>query len=425
MNDNPKLSQVSPKTCHPAPESCHPSPKAEDLLLDRTTDIAILGGGLAGSAAAILLARAGRDVLLIERETQPQHKVCGEFLSQEALAYLNLLGLDAAALTTLGAVPIRSVRLAHGTSVSYAQLPFAARSLTRRTLDAHLLQLAQAAGARVLRGTRALSLDPTSTGWSIHLESKEASSASAAGQSLTATTALLATGKHDLSKRPRPRGKQPNLVAFKMYFRLSPQQAAALQSHVELILFRGGYAGLQPVEDGVANLCCLVDRTALQRIGGRWPHLLRTMQQDCALLRERLHNATPLLEKPLAIASIPYGYVRPSTPDGLWSLGDQAAVIPSFTGDGMSIALHSGSLAAAMLLRGQTPAAFQRQLHDELSTQVALATTLSRGLLWTPTRSLFTAAATLWPTLITTAARTTRISPTALANILQARTTPA
>jgi flavin-dependent dehydrogenase len=385
-----------------------------------TADIAILGGGLAGSAAAILLARAGRDVLLIERESAPQHKVCGEFLSQEALTYLNLLGLDAAALTALGAVPIRSVRLAHGTGVSHAQLPFAARSLTRRILDAALLQLAEASGARVLRSTRALSLDPIPTGWSILLEDSTATKGT-----LTAATALLATGKHDLSKRPRPKGKQPNLVAFKMYFRLTPQQAAALESHVELILFRGGYAGLQPVEDGVANLCCLVDRAALQRIGGRWPDLLRIMQHDCALLRERLDHATPLLDKPLAIASIPYGYVRPTATDGLWSLGDQAAVIPSFTGDGMSIALHSGTLAAAMLLRGQTPAAFQHQLHSELSTQVALATNLSRGLLWQPTRTLFTAAATLWPTLITTAARSTRISPTALANILQARTTPA
>jgi flavin-dependent dehydrogenase len=379
-----------------------------------TTDIAILGGGLAGSAAAILLSRAGRHVTLVERDAQPHHKVCGEFLSQEALTYLNHLGLDAAELSLLGAVPLRFVRLAHGTRYAEAALPFAARSLTRRTLDARLLDLAEVSGASVLRGCRALALDPTPAGWTVTIAPKNGTS-----QGLTAKTALLATGKHDLNRRPRPSGKQPNLVAFKMYFRLTPQQTAALESCVELILFRGGYAGLQPVEDGVANLCCLVDRTALQRMGGRWPDLLRHMQQECALLRERLHNATPLLEKPLAIASIPYGYVRPAATDGLWSLGDQAAVIPSFTGDGMSIALHGGSLAAAMLLRGQAAAAFQRQLHDELSTQVALATTLSRGLLWTPTRSLFTAAVSLWPTLITTAARSTRIAPTALENYLE------
>ena len=365
-------------------------------------DITIIGGGLAGSAAAILLARAGRDVLLIERDSQPVHKVCGEFLSQEALGYLDLLGLDA---TALGAVPIRSVRLAHHDQRSEAPLPFAAKSLTRRTLDAHLLQLVESSGARVLR-SRVHAIEHTDHGWSARLED---------GNIVSSPNTFLATGKHDISRRPRPKGKQPNLVAFKMYFRLSPQQAAELDAHVELLLYSGGYAGLQPVEDNAANLCCLIDRSELQRIGGRWPDLLRSMQRDCSLLRERLQGASPLLEKPLAISSIPYGYVRPAS-DGLWALGDQAAVIPSFTGDGMSIALHSGCLAATMFLSGQTAAQFQHQLHQELATQVALATTLSRGLIWEPSRHLFTAAVSIWPQVLGTVARSTRISSTAVAN---------
>jgi len=57
-------------------------------------EVVVIGGGLAGSAAAIVLGRAGSDVVLLERESQPQHKVCGEFLSREALKYLELLGLE-------------------------------------------------------------------------------------------------------------------------------------------------------------------------------------------------------------------------------------------------------------------------------------------------------------------------------------------
>ncbi len=368
-----------------------------------SVDVLVVGGGLAGSAAAILLARAGREVILVERESQPQHKVCGEFLSQEALMYLRQLGVD---VEGLGAVAIRSVRLAGRTGVSEAVLPFAAMSLTRRRLDAELLLVAESAGATVLRGCRVNGVQRLGEGWAAVIDG---------AKTLSAKVAFLATGKHDLHARARPKGRQPDLVAFKMYWRLSPQQAAALEKHVELVLYRGGYAGLQPVEEGAANLCCLVQQAELQRLGGRWENLLAAMRRDCALLRERLQGAVPLLERPLAISSIPYGYVRDAS-DGLWALGDQAAVIPSFTGDGMSIALHSGSLAAEMYLRGDNAAQFQKRLQGELSQQVGFATTVSRGLVWEPSRSLFLAAVKTWPGLLGVVARRTRIASAELSS---------
>jgi len=361
------------------------------------SDVLIAGGGLAGSAAAIVLARAGREVVLVERESKPQHKVCGEFLSQEALAYLHSLGVDAAAL---GAMPIHRVRLS---GVGEVALPFAAMSLTRRRLDEALLQLATSAGATVVRGRRVQAIERADEDWSVRLDDATA---------LAAREVFVATGKHDLLGRARPRGKQSDLVAFKMYWQLAPEQAKQLDSCVELLLYRGGYAGLQAVEDGAANLCCLIQRAELQRLGG-WDNLLTAMQSDCPLLRERLQNAQPLLEKPLAIASIPYGYVRDHN-DGLWVLGDQAVVIPSFTGDGISIALHSGCLAAAMYLRGDPPNLFQQQLSSDLSRQVSFATTISRGLIWPPARGVFAAAVKLWPGLLGIVANKTRITPNAL-----------
>jgi menaquinone-9 beta-reductase len=361
------------------------------------SEVLIAGGGLAGSAAAILLARAGRDVVLMERDAQAQHKVCGEFLSREALRYLDLLGLD---ITAIDAVPIHSVRLAHQGVVSEAELPFRAMSLTRRRLDEKLLQLAEAAGVQVMRGCQVQAIEPYGNGWRAAVDGVEP---------VVADAAFLASGKHDVRGRARPKGKQSDLVAFKMYWRLAREQTAALEGHVELMLYRGGYAGLQPVEDGVVNLCCLVERAELQRLGGRWENLLAAMQQECWLLRERLQGAKALLAKPLAVSAIPYGYVR-ETNDGVWSLGDQAAVIPSFTGDGMSIALHSGSLAAAMYLRAETAERFQQQLRGELSQQVALATMVSRGLVWGPSRNVFTVAVRLWPSVLGAMARRTRIS---------------
>jgi flavin-dependent dehydrogenase len=364
-------------------------------------EVMVVGGGLAGSAAAIGLARAGRDVVLMERESRAQHKVCGEFLSREALKYLSLLGVGVAGV---GGVSIRAVRLACQAGVSEAELPFRAMSVTRRRLDEELLQVAAAAGVRVVRGCRVQGLARDGAGWRAAVEGAEP---------VLAGAAFLATGKHDVRGRARPKGKQADLVAFKMYWRLAPEQAAALEGHVELMLYRGGYAGLQPVEDGVANLCCLVERARLRQLGGSWEKLLAAMQQECGLLRERLQGARALLEKPLAVSAIPYGYVR-ETSDGVWALGDQAAVIPSFTGDGMSIALHSGCLAAAMYLRGETAEQFQERLRGEVSGQVALATMVSRGLVWRPSQGVVMAAVGLWPGVLRVVAGRTRIADAAM-----------
>jgi flavin-dependent dehydrogenase len=367
-----------------------------------TPDVIVIGGGLAGSAAAINLCLTGHSVVMIEKEKQPQHKVCGEFLSQEALEYLRALGV---AVSELGAVSIQTVRIAG----VVRKLPFAAMSLTRRRLDEELLRLAAKAGATVMRGTRAQSLGRTPTGWKVSVADSYGNEST-----LNAPDVFLATGKHDLHGRPRPTGRQSDLVAFKMYFHLTQDQTAALDGCVELHLFRGGYAGLQLVEGGIANLCCLVQRKQLQRIGGRWESLLTAMQADCPLLCERLCDAEPVLPKPLALSSIPYGYVREDTEPSLWVLGDQAAVIPSFSGDGMSIALHSGCLAAAMYQERASAQEFQHQLRRELASQVSLATTLSRGLVWALTRHIMSASVSLFPALVDIFARGTRISQEAV-----------
>ncbi|MCX5745868.1 MAG: FAD-dependent monooxygenase, partial [Proteobacteria bacterium] len=111
----------------------------------------VVGGGLAGATLATRLARAGRDVVLLEREVGPIDKVCGEFLSCEAAGYLARLGVD---LDALGAVPIDAVRLCTREAIARTPLPFAATSLSRRVLDEALLSSAARAGARLVRGER-------------------------------------------------------------------------------------------------------------------------------------------------------------------------------------------------------------------------------------------------------------------------------
>jgi len=148
---------------------------------------------------------------------------------------------------------------------------------------------------------------------------------------------------------------------------------------VELMLFAGGYAGLQPVEGGRANLCLLVQRDRFTAIGRNWPALLAAIGAETPALGVRLDGATPEWTRPMTIAGLPYGLVvRASETDGMWRLGDQAAVIPSFSGDGMSIALHSARLAASAYLAGQGAQAYQARLAADVGAQVWRATWLSR-----------------------------------------------
>ena len=93
-----------------------------------------------------------------------------------------------------------------------------------------------------------------------------------------------------------------------MYYKLAPEQAAALTGYIDLSLFRSGYGGMMVMEDSTANFCCLMRREDVQRHGSQWERMIAAMQKDCPNLAERLDGAEPLLAKPLAVSSIPYGY---------------------------------------------------------------------------------------------------------------------
>jgi flavin-dependent dehydrogenase len=195
-----------------------------------------------------------------------------------------------------------------------------------------------------------------------------------------------------------------------MYFSLTPAQRAALAGHVELIMFRGGYAGLQLVEGEKANLCLLVRRDRLARAGGNWPSLLDRLQTEIPHLATRLAGAAASLAAPLTISRVPYGYIhRPDIVDPVVRLGDQAGVIQSFTGDGMSIALHSAALAAKYFLSGRPAAAYQRAFANHVSGQIRRAGALYKIVEIASAQSALFAAASTWPGALAFAASLTRV----------------
>ena len=354
-------------------------------------DVAVAGGGLAGAAAAMRLAEAGRRVILFEREAGAHDKVCGEFLSAEAAQELVALGLPP---ERLEAASIGAVRVAAGRTLATAALPFAAHGLSRRRLDEALLAAASARGVAVRRGVSVRGIAPDGAGVAVATR----------GEAARADMALLATGKHDLAGWRR--GRATDTIGLKLHLGLDEAQSRQVAGHVELALFRGGYAGLQLVEGGVANLCLVVTRARFAACGRDWRRLVAEVPH----LALRLAGATVRPGRPLAVAGMPYGWLAEdpiSMP--VYRLGDQAAVIPSFTGDGMAMALRSARAAASAILAGRPPAEFQQGLVRSFRGPVRLAGLLAGIAATQPAQQVLAAAARVAPALLAHLAMATRI----------------
>lgn len=361
----------------------------------RRTPALIVGGGPAGAVAALLLARAGAPHLLVERSAETGDALCGGFLSWRTLEALDRLGIRRDALNR---DEIRRLRLFAGTRQAEAWLPRPALAVSRRRLDTLLLDHAITAGATVERGIAVRALE----GDCVRL---------ADDSEITPDALFLATGKHDLRglARGAERGEDPTLG---LRVRLGPSGALdhMVGDTIELHLFDRGYAGIARQEDGTVNLCMAVHRSRLSAAGSP-DRLLAALAIESPRLGERLayRQGDAAID---AVANVPYGWRAAVGTAGLFRLGDQAACIPSLAGEGMGIAIESGTRAATDYLR-QGPAGaivYQQRLARDLTMPFTIANGIRAAAERPAWASALTAAARLAPQLAGIAARLTRIS---------------
>jgi hypothetical protein len=159
-------------------------------------------------------------------------------------------------------------------------------------------------------------------------------------------------------------------------------------------------------------------------VGRTWPALLEHLCGSNPHLADRLAGAQERLQRPLAISNVPYGFVhRPirGEPEGLFRLGDQVGVIPSFSGDGMAIALHTARVAAEVFrLHGNAAAEYHRRVAGEIAGQIRFASMLYDSSQNPLGRTALVAACRLHPGLLRSIAAVTRIRAAALRRALQA-----
>jgi flavin-dependent dehydrogenase len=331
-------------------------------------EVAILGGGVAGAATAIHLARLRYSVTLFEREKEPHPKMCGEFLSPETVKLLEEIPI---ALDNCGATSYKYFKLHSPHCTLETHFPFSTRGLSRTHLDSLLLREAEKAGATVLRGAKVSHFEWTPSSQTFLIKTDT--------QTTQFQTLFLATGKHPLKDLHPRAGLESKNIGYKMVFQLSKKNTERLSETLEIFSFSQGYAGLSLIEDQQANLCFVVQQSLVQKTGGAFKNILEHLKSHHKRLAGYLQDSIPLWKNPLVISGIPYGFLESEKQEApFYCVGDQLAVIPSFTGTGIAIALWSAKKATLAFHQRQAPAQYHASCKAELQSQMTLSYRLHR-----------------------------------------------
>lgn len=299
-------------------------------------DVIVVGGGVGGGAAAIKLAAQGLQVALLEAGRTPRHKMCGEFLSPEAIPILQRLEVWDS-ITRLNPAPMNGVRLTAMSGILLeSSLPQGAIGVSRYRLDALLLEHGAKVGVDVRTQCAVSGIQGTfEDGFRVLMGH---------GEELQTRVVIGAWGKRATLDRTMGRrffGKPAPFLALKRHIRgIEPN------GWVELHGFNGGYCGVNGVEDGVVNVCLLTSIQAWERSGKNVDAFWQMIQQENSRLAERLQGAEAVSED-IVISNISFA-TRGAVEHDILMVGDSAALISPLAGNGQAMALQAAELASDM-----------------------------------------------------------------------------
>lgn len=304
-------------------------------MIQFETDILIIGGGLAGLTAALHLQRIGLHTVLVEKNTYPNHKVCGEYISNEVLPYLQWLDADPQVLQPTAITKLQFTTVS-GKSIT-TRLPLGGFGVSRYKLDNFLYEKYLSKGGQVIHDTVT----------SVALSQEQFQVNTQGGKQLSARQVIGAYGKRSAIdvklQRTFIQQKSPFLAVKAHYSGEFPLDLIGLHN------FKGGYCGVSKIEDDRINICFLADYATFKTHKNIASYQEKVLYQNKELKRI-FENTELLFDTPLTISQLSFGE-REAVKDHMLMVGDTAGLIHPLCGNGMSMAIHSAKICAEILSR--------------------------------------------------------------------------
>ncbi len=326
----------------------------------KSYDVIVIGGGPAGSATAIFLARAGYRVALLDQATFPRDKVCGEFISPAADSILEELGV-LASIEALSPMRLKGVAISSyektGFAVEYPSLngtqsPVTSLSLPRFALDDLMLKKVREAGVDVKERHKVTDF--------IFADGNVAGVVGRDGCqtqfSLPAKVVVDAGGRNSISIR-RFGLKGKNSRSRKIALAAHWEGVQPVNNYCYMHISPPGYTGTAPTGKDQVNVVLVVDKADLPA-SNRQDFYIQTVLQN--RLRRELLNGGHVAEKVRMVDSLAFS-VKPPATGGLILVGDATGFIDPFTGEGVYLALRSAQMAAGVVGQALNDGIFSKE----------------------------------------------------------------